>query len=351
MEIINEIDNEIKHSMKVRIITAIVMVLVIAPCIVFGNLLYLAFVLFIGVVATLELLKATKKKYSWPVYVTAFLVTFSLLLWPFVKNVFHDFTPDNPIIHWNHWYFMALGIGNNSPYGLFISTSAVAIAAGLLFFMVIVDKNFTVRDATFLFTFLLLLALCLQALSFLRFYPLTLAMTDEQPGAPLSWMSATSNLVLYEWFLSAMPVVYVLLGTFVTDIGAYFVGVLFGKHKMNVRISPKKTWEGFFGGVIFSAILSFTFAMIFAATGLPLLPIFTVERWYLILIVSLILPLTSTLGDFTFSAVKREFGIKDFGKIFPGHGGVLDRFDSLLFSSLAASILITFMMSGWKLIG
>ena len=126
-----------------------------------------------------------------------------------------------------------------------------------------------------------------------------------------------------------------------TDTGAFFIGILFGKNKINPRISPKKTWEGFFGGVVISCISSFLFAFILALCGHPVLKCFDLNHWYLILILSLIIPIFATLGDFTFSSLKRVYDIKDFGNLLPGHGGILDRIDSLLFTATAAAIVIS----------
>lgn len=119
---------------------------------------------------------------------------------------------------------------------------------------------------------------------------------------------------------------YVLVATYATDTFALFGGKFFGKHKLIERISPKKTIEGAVVGYICSVILSITFAFLFI-DNLPKV---------VIVIASLLMPVLSQIGDLAFSLIKRKFGIKDFGKIFPGHGGVLDRIDSLIFA------LITF---------
>ena len=97
------------------------------------------------------------------------------------------------------------------------------------------------------------------------------------------------------------------------DTGAYFVGSLFGKHKMNERISPHKTWEGFFGGWIFGAVagLAFGFGVTFA--GYPMLPTLDATHWYWIGALALVLPLISDLGDLAFSMVaiaKNQAGLK-----------------------------------------
>lgn len=104
------------------------------------------------------------------------------------------------------------------------------------------------------------------------------------------------------------------------DTGAYLTGVNFGKHKMAPSISPKKSWEGFFGGMILALLVSWIISAYF--------DIIDRSDW---LILGLITVLAGTAGDLFESILKRESGLKDSGKIMPGHGGVLDRFDSLLF--------------------
>jgi phosphatidate cytidylyltransferase len=102
---------------------------------------------------------------------------------------------------------------------------------------------------------------------------------------------------------------------------AYFTGVKYGKHKMIPRISPNKTWEGAFGGYVSGFAVSLVFGLIFLK--IP---------YYLTIFLSLTIPIVSQLGDLAFSSIKRHFDKKDFGSVFPGHGGVLDRLDSLLFT-------------------
>lgn len=116
---------------------------------------------------------------------------------------------------------------------------------------------------------------------------------------------------------------YVAIACYVCDAGAYFVGSRFGKHKMIPRISPKKTWEGAIGGYVFSAVLSFAFASFFLMDEVVTLP--------MVIIGSLCLPIVAMIGDLAFSSIKRYYGVKDFGTLFPGHGGILDRIDSLIF--------------------
>ncbi len=110
--------------------------------------------------------------------------------------------------------------------------------------------------------------------------------------------------------------------TITTDIFAYLTGMLIGKHKLLTEISPNKTWEGLIGGTIMGVFVS----TMFYYTCID--PNFSI--WLLIAICTF-LSLLGQFGDLMFSAIKRYFGIKDFGSIMPGHGGVLDRLDSIIF--------------------
>ncbi len=127
---------------------------------------------------------------------------------------------------------------------------------------------------------------------------------------------------------------FVLLFNFacVTDIGAYFVGCSIGKHKLSPEISPKKTIEGAVGGVICSILGTIIICLIFGAI---------LDTSINILLLALVTPVFSILGmfgDLFASVIKRYFGIKDYGNIMPGHGGVLDRTDSILL--IAPALLI-----------
>lgn len=117
------------------------------------------------------------------------------------------------------------------------------------------------------------------------------------------------------------------LGAWVCDTFAYFVGKFFGKHKLIPEISPKKTVEGSIGGIIFTVIA-------FAIYGLVVDKVFDVNLGYAKLcVLGLVLPIVSQIGDLVASTVKRQYEIKDYGFLFPGHGGVLDRFDSVMLTA------------------
>jgi len=105
------------------------------------------------------------------------------------------------------------------------------------------------------------------------------------------------------------------------DTGAYLAGVSFGKHKLFERISPKKTWEGFFGGVLLVVIVAWLLSSWLGVVGRT--------QW---IIIALIVSVAGTYGDLIESMLKRSLGVKDSGNIMPGHGGFLDRFDSAIIS-------------------
>lgn len=106
-----------------------------------------------------------------------------------------------------------------------------------------------------------------------------------------------------------------------TDSGAYFIGKSMGKRKLWPEISPNKTVEGFIGGIVTAVVLSFVFQ---AVTGF-------LPSYLLVMFITLLLSIFGQLGDLVESALKRHYDVKDSGTILPGHGGILDRFDSFLF--------------------
>ncbi len=124
----------------------------------------------------------------------------------------------------------------------------------------------------------------------------------------------------------------IFLGAWIPDTFAYFTGRLFGKHKLIPDVSPKKTVEGAIGGVVFCIIAFVVFALIYnhvylcdcAESCNHALPI------WLMIVVGFLSAIVSMIGDLSMSVIKRHYGIKDYGKILPGHGGLLDRFDSVL---------------------
>ena len=131
-------------------------------------------------------------------------------------------------------------------------------------------------------------------------------------------------------FLLARPQGAALIATFVvgiaaSDTGGYFMGVLFGKHPMSPRISPKKSWEGVVGSFLLSGIL------------VILMVVFVVQgAWWKGLILAVLLVVCGILGDLVESVIKRDLGVKDLGTLVPGHGGIMDRLDSYILAAVPA---------------
>lgn len=129
-----------------------------------------------------------------------------------------------------------------------------------------------------------------------------------------------------------------LIFSFASDSGAFFAGLAFGKHKLAPKVSPKKTVEGAIGGLFANALGGIVFALV-------------MNHWFdqnidylMIALLGVICSAVAQLGDLSFSLIKREFGIKDYGNLFLAHGGVLDRFDSVIFvAPVLSSLMIAFL--------
>ena len=119
-----------------------------------------------------------------------------------------------------------------------------------------------------------------------------------------------------------MWIFFLLAVIFATDTGAFYFGRILGKHKLYKSLSPNKTWEGAVGGLLCSFIVAFIF--------IKVLPIYRINSCFIILV--FFLSVFSQAGDLVESMIKRYHGVKDSGKVLPGHGGMLDRIDGLLFS-------------------
>jgi len=144
----------------------------------------------------------------------------------------------------------------------------------------------------------------------------------------IAFPSLQTNPHIYQWtWIFAL-----FLFIWANDTGAYIVGVRFGKHKLWERISPRKSWEGFFGGLVFTVVSAFVFAHLNHQVV-----------WYHWVFISIGVVIFSTYGDLIESLIKREFAIKDSGNSLPGHGGLLDRFDSLLLAVYVIVIYTNFL--------
>ena len=309
----NNLQPEFQKKFSNRVLVALGLVVLAIPSIVIGDWLIVLFALVGLLFATHEILTVRiGQVYPLPIRIFVYLMMVGLIFYIFLRN-----NIINVGIDFTQWSF-ATGLNE-----LELPTIILTMLVATLFFSSITDVRFKVQDATYLITMSILLSLSFQAFLFLRFYP---EFIFNEPRS----LIANSLLLLY----AAM-------GTFFTDIGAYLIGTFFGQHKMNVRVSKNKTWEGFFGGVAVSFLGSFTFGIVMAMIGTPLLPFLTLDQWYWILLISVVMPLIATLGDFTFSIIKREYGIKNFSNLLGEHGGILDRVDSFSMVVLVVALIIS----------
>lgn len=320
----NELSNDAVVSMRTRIITAIIAIAIILPTVLFGDWAFAVIVSIALIVAVIEIVRCAKRKYSKVLYIVSFILAFLVLIWPIFLQI-----PNM-----------------KDGYRIFDSYNTIYISATILFvgiclsaLLIIIDKGFTIIDACFIFTTVFLIALGFQSAMVLRYYPVhAYHVFLEKAGETVPYFNLYDNLE------SSMLFLWVAVGACLNDAFAYFVGVFFGKHKMNERVSPKKTWEGFFGGIILTSIVMTAWAIILdLASGgyhVVLKGLLDIQHFYHVIILSVAIPLISTLGDLVFSSIKRYYGIKDFSNVLPGHGGILDRMDSLIFALTTAAIYV-----------
>ena len=319
----NELSDSAVVSMRTRIITAMVGIAIVLPVVLFGDWAFFALACLALAFGVIEIIRCAKRKYSKVLYITGFVLALLVLAWNIIRDV-----PLN-----EGWRLF------DSYNTIYISITIIFVGLCLAAFTVMIDKGFTVIDACFIFTFVLLIALGFQSCLFLRFYPSYLYHQQlVKEGL------TTTRLNLFDNLESSLLFVWVAVGACLNDAFAYFVGVFFGRNKLNERISPKKTWEGFFGGIILTSIVLTGWA--FLQDGLShgehaiLAGVLDIKHFYHVIILSTLIPLVSVLGDLVFSSIKRFYGIKDFSNLMPGHGGILDRADSILFAVITTAIYI-----------
>ena len=275
-----------------RIITSIVAVCVLVPVLIFSETwVFPACVAFCAVLGIYEMLGCIGQR----------------------KNLFLTL-PLCAVAAFFPLYARYVSLGNNGAYELLKMGVGIAFVTALYVFGVAVyaNKSVKITDAGLLF------------------------------GTSFYIIAAFTSLVYIHDYIPYGSYIYLLsfICAWVTDVFAYFTGMLLGKHKLIPAVSPKKTVEGAVGGVAFCVLATVLFGFIiekfFNAQGIT-------NANYLVLIVTgLCASVVSQTGDLIMSVVKRHYGIKDYGKLFPGHGGVLDRFDSVLAVSLILAFICTY---------
>ncbi len=263
--------------MKTRIISAIVALLIFIPIFIKGGMLFDVAVFVLAVLGLKEFLEVKKSKKEMPFFIE-FISYISLGL----------------IIFFNSSNNYLLSVDYRMVAGLFLTFLIPTVLYH--------DRSlYSINDAFYLIGGVFFLGFSFSLFTLLR-----------NEGMEI--------------------LLYLLLISIFTDTFAYFVGMLIGKNKLLEDISPKKTIEGMIGGTVLSVIIASNFYYTVIDSSLPL---------YIIIFMTTFLSIIGQFGDLVFSAIKRYYGKKDFSNIMPGHGGILDRLDSIIFVALGFMFFIS----------
>jgi phosphatidate cytidylyltransferase len=225
-----------------------------------------------------------------------------------------------------------------------VKAEALAVFGTIWTILLIIVRNATVEGwVTPRYDPQLLVPLVLTAGMICSLF-LLLARKQKQ-GAFTDWSWTLAEILYVGWFLGYFIALrgldngrnWVFLAVFVSfgcDSTAYFVGSAFGKHKLAPSISPNKSWEGAIGGAVGAVAVSLLFLI-----NTPL-SLNGYVNWWQLVIIGLAISIFGQLGDLTESLFKRNTGAKDSGSIFPGHGGMLDRIDSLVFAAIMVYYIV-----------
>ncbi len=267
--------------MKTRILTGLILAALLIPLLFLGEMIFYGFIGVLVLMASTEMfLMIHRNKKERPI-----LLVISVLA-----------------TLWLYFIILSLYLGLMEPAWLLLFLF-IAVLGGML--MPVFDTSLTLSDIGKGYASMFYVAIAFSAISLVR--------------------SQGIDILLYMLILAM-----------VTDMFAYFVGVAFGNHKMAPKISPKKTFEGAIGGTLIAVIIAtiYAYAMnLFAMES-------SVALFSVLILGGIFVSFMAQLGDLVASKMKREHDIKDFSKLFPGHGGVLDRFDSSIFAALALMIVM-----------
>ncbi len=262
--------------MKQRVLGGFLIVAIFLPFLIIGDFYFSVFMALLSAVALYELLSVRESKKKFP---------FILKVFAYALTIYFCLYNTGAIDFYNKFDYHVMA------FIIFIFLSPMVFIGD--------NKKYNLNDALFLIGSVLFIGLSFNLLTITRNYDF--------------------------WYIF-----YLLLITTITDTFAFFTGKLVGKHKLCPNISPKKTIEGLIGGVFMGT---------FVATALYVTVIDSNASLPFVILITAVLCLCGQLGDLVFSSIKRYYGMKDFSGIIPGHGGILDRFDSLIFVALAFSIL------------
>lgn len=203
----------------------------------------------------------------------------------------------------------------------YMPMKAIGLGAGIIYFL---WMDFFFNNFIIYIAMLMIVLLVWMVIKYPKYSIVDIGISMMGPiyvGVLLSFIVAIRTMEYGSFF-----VWLVFISAWGSDTCAYFAGRFFGKHKLAPVLSPKKTVEGAIGGAIGASILAYIYTYIFTMFNYSIMR----EHIWIILIVVFIAAILSQIGDLAASSIKRTIGEKDFGHLFPGHGGVLDRFDSIL---------------------
>lgn len=260
--------------MNQRFKTALLMAVVMIPILIFGHHYYIftGFCLALSIGASIEFRKMLSKHHLLPKWIDLLTILLSAL-----------------------FFLMILGISSYGIHPIYLLLLLIGLMLIYSVMMVFID-DFTYTDFGNALLTIFYTSLGFAAFAYLR-------------------------------DMSLWIVLYLILVVMVTDTAAYFFGVRFGKHKIAPKVSPKKSVEGSIAGLVFGMIFGTVFGYFFNAFG-------DNYSLYIYIIVSALLSIIGQIGDLVASKFKRAHEIKDYSNLFPGHGGILDRFDSSMFAAI-----------------
>ena len=258
--------------MKLRILSAVLMIVIFVPLLLIGEIPFAIFMSIMGLFGFYELMKVRESRKKFP-FILKLLAYFIVLCFCTYNIGSIEFT------YKFDYRVMA--------FIIFLFTSPMVFINN--------SKKYNLNDALFLIGSILFVGLSFNLIIITRNYDINY-------------------------------IIYLLLITTITDTFALFTGMLVGKHKLSPIISPKKTIEGLVGGVVMGTFVASAFYYTVINSNAPLV---------LLVGITMVLCLIGQLGDLVFSSIKRYYDVKDFSNLIPGHGGILDRFDSLIFVTLA----------------
>jgi CDP-diglyceride synthetase len=325
---VNHVSEKAKASLRSRVVYALIMAVIAIPALIFGGWVWFAFVGLLYVLIGREIVMAVQKKPQWWLYVLVYGFLAAVVYWTIIRDNFSAFVDAKK--SGEIWKF---SLELHSRF-LFVSPFLLISMFVVFFWVAVGQETFDFTEVCYLVTMILLCGLGLQSALYLRYVPLRFIETSGQ-------LLGEIDSPVYKFWQSTEILLFIAIASMVNDIFAYLGGMLFGKHHMNERVSPKKTWEGFFIGWAFGTVCAAGFGLICAACGSPMLPGFLdLDHWYVIIISSILLPLLGVLGDLSFSLIKRHFGFKDYSNVLGPHGGVLDRLDSAIFCMIGFSMVV-----------